>query len=379
MFEIVVMSKNHKDINAFLDWDFFADEKLTEIQRDGFKEVHLFEDIDSYSESSLVSTLTDDTTSNLELLINSYGGSVTSAMAMSAMIKRHEGDTVSTVVGIAASAATIVALSCDFVQMDRDALFMIHNAWTWAAGEAAELRKTADLLDKMSNQIQNIYVAKILSKHHEEDKDETNEKVKSLMANESWLTADEALELGLIDAIVEGKAIDQEATTEQVNILRNTLNSASFSNSARKIILNKINMGEDKNLNSIQKIMNWMKGNPSNAKELKEAMQEEKKTNIKNAITFLEKEGYSIKDSNNSSEEQDQIQSKVTEIAALNAVKEGLSSQLVATKEELEVKNTLIQELEQKIATPVSNSLSGKEKELTHNERLEQIIENNKK
>jgi hypothetical protein len=87
---------------------------------------------------------------------------------------------------------SVIALAADNVVMAENSLFMIHNAWGGAMGEAKEMKKTANLLDKISGEIADIYVKKTKLPY---------DKVKEMMDEETWLNAQEALELGFIDSI----------------------------------------------------------------------------------------------------------------------------------------------------------------------------------
>jgi enoyl-CoA hydratase/carnithine racemase len=95
----------------------------------------------------------------------------------------------------------------DTVQMDKDAFLMIHDAWAFEMGDAKEMRKTARLLDKISAQIAIIYTNQIgkAGKLIDGDRDKTIERMRQLMRAETWLNADEALKLGLVDKVVNAK------------------------------------------------------------------------------------------------------------------------------------------------------------------------------
>jgi enoyl-CoA hydratase/carnithine racemase len=101
--------------------------------------------------------------------------------------------------GVAASAATFLALGCDEVEMAEGAFFMIHNAWCFAAGNAEAMRKCAGWLDKIDTSICADYVKKTGKKEEE---------ICALMAAETWMTAEEAKENGFIDRISEPKKVE---------------------------------------------------------------------------------------------------------------------------------------------------------------------------
>lgn len=111
------------------------------------------------------------------------------------MLKTHKAHVTIKVDGLAASIASVIAMAGDKVVMPRNAMMMIHNAWTMGVGDARDLRKQADDLDKINN----VVIESYMDKNPELDVDE----LKDMMNEETWLSAQEAYELGLIDEIAE--------------------------------------------------------------------------------------------------------------------------------------------------------------------------------
>jgi ATP-dependent Clp protease protease subunit len=124
--------------------------------------------------------------------INSEGGIVSEANAIYSRIVQREGRTECMVDGIAASAASLIVQACDFRMMPGNAQLMLHAAWTKTAGNADELRQSADYLEKTSNQMAQIYA---------ERSGLSLDEVRGLLARDTWLSADECLALGLCDAV----------------------------------------------------------------------------------------------------------------------------------------------------------------------------------
>ena len=124
----------------------------------------------------------------------------------------RQGNTTLTGVGLVASIASVILMAGDKVQMARDAMLMIHDAWGFEMGNAREMRKTAKLLDKISNQIAVVYTDQIAKngKLIDGDRDKTHEAMRTMMRGEKWLTSKEAFDLGLIDAVVNGMPEEQE-------------------------------------------------------------------------------------------------------------------------------------------------------------------------
>ena len=135
--------------------------------------------------------------SELNVHINSYGGETFQGLAIYNLLKQHKAQVNVYVDGIAASSASIIAMAADKVYMPKTALMMIHNCWLWAVGNAKELRKTADDMDKIAVAYKEAYLSKI---------NITEEKLDKLLDEETYLTADECIEMGFADEIVELKA-----------------------------------------------------------------------------------------------------------------------------------------------------------------------------
>lgn len=135
----------------------------------------------------------------VHLRINSPGGDVFEARAIATAIKQCGKTVVAHIDGVCASAATYVALAAGTVEMADGSFFMIHKAWAWTAGNSDELRDLAGLLDKVDDSIVSDYVAKC---------GKGADEVKKMMADETWMTAQEALEFGFVDSVFDGKVED---------------------------------------------------------------------------------------------------------------------------------------------------------------------------
>jgi ATP-dependent protease ClpP protease subunit len=129
--------------------------------------------------------------------INSPGGDVFDGFAIYNLLNQHEGKVTVYVDGLAASAASVIAMAGDEIVMADNALMMIHDPWTMSVGNAAEMRETASLLDKISGSILTTY----LSKSNLEAADITQK-----MKDESWFNAVEAVEFGFATSIASESA-----------------------------------------------------------------------------------------------------------------------------------------------------------------------------
>jgi ATP-dependent Clp protease protease subunit len=131
----------------------------------------------------------------VHLRINSPGGDVFAAQTICQAIRETGARVVAHVDGYAASAATVIAIAADEVEIAPGGFFMIHNAWTWAMGNAADLTATVTLLAKIDGSLAGQYAAK--SGMAVDD-------VKAAMDAETWYSADEAVAAGLVDRIAAG-------------------------------------------------------------------------------------------------------------------------------------------------------------------------------
>jgi ATP-dependent Clp endopeptidase proteolytic subunit ClpP len=130
----------------------------------------------------------------IDLRLNSPGGSVFDAVAIYNALKRHAGEITVWIDGIAASAASYIAMAGDTIVMPENAFLMIHDPSGLVMGTAEDMRATAEALDKIKGSLIQGYAGK---------SGKPDEEIASLMAAETWLDAKDALELGFIDRIAE--------------------------------------------------------------------------------------------------------------------------------------------------------------------------------
>lgn len=135
----------------------------------------------------------------INVYINSYGGSVFEGTSIYNQLKRHPAHKTVYVDGWACSIASVIAMAGDEVVMPRNTLMMIHNMWMFASGNAEQLRKAADDLDTINAAGRQAYLAKAGDKL-------TEERLVEMMDKETWLTAEECIELGLADRMAEEDA-----------------------------------------------------------------------------------------------------------------------------------------------------------------------------
>lgn len=129
--------------------------------------------------------------------INSDGGDVTQGMAIYSMLNRRS-NVVTSIDGIAASIASVIAMAGDRVEAAENAILMIHEVSAEVEGTAEQLRAAADATDLVNGQIADIYAARTGG---------TVEDIRAMMAAETWMTAAQAMEKGFVTDVTANKAM----------------------------------------------------------------------------------------------------------------------------------------------------------------------------
>ena len=164
--------------------------------------INIFGDITSWPWEELGDTSSYNLSKQLEELnnydvinihINSYGGEVKEGLAIYNSLVNHKAKVKTYCDGFACSIASVIFMAGGERIMNKASLLMIHNAWLYASGNAEELRKVADDLDKITQASVNAYLEKI---------NITEEELKTLMDNETWLGYEEAIEKGFATDVV---------------------------------------------------------------------------------------------------------------------------------------------------------------------------------
>lgn len=161
--------------------------------------IYLYDAIDPWwgvDAQSFVTALQGIEASTIHLRVNSPGGDVFEARAIKTALEQHKASVKVHIDGLAASAATFIAMAGDEIEMAQGSFFMIHQAWSIAMGNANDFRDTANLLEKIDSQIVNDY-----AKRTKQD----TEQLANWMQAETWFTADEAKEHGFVDSVFEAE------------------------------------------------------------------------------------------------------------------------------------------------------------------------------
>lgn len=146
----------------------------------------------------------------IDIYINSYGGSVFAGLAIVSMLSRCSATKTVYIDGIAASMGSVIAMAGDKIIMPENALMMIHKPSGCAYGNADDMRKQADVLDKAEETLCSLYMKRF---------NQSEDKLKELLTAETWLNASEALGYGLIDE----KSAEVKAVASAKGLIINSL------------------------------------------------------------------------------------------------------------------------------------------------------------
>lgn len=147
---------------------------------------------DGLTAKSFQKDLSEIKATQIDLHINSPGGEVFDGITIYNLLKHHQATITTYIDGLAASIASVIALSGDKIFMAENALYMLHNPYGMVMGTADDMRKMADMIDKVKASLMLAYTGKT---------DKSDDEIAALMDAETWLSAEEALEFGFIDEI----------------------------------------------------------------------------------------------------------------------------------------------------------------------------------
>jgi ATP-dependent Clp protease protease subunit len=149
--------------------------------------------------------------------INSPGGDVFEGIAIYNRLREHQGQITVKVLGLAASAASVIAMAGDKVQIGASSFLMIHNAWVLAIGNRHDMREVADFLEPFDRALADVYVAR------------TGQRSRTCRAMdaETWFNGSQAVELGYADALLAADEVDDEPTSPRPRATRSRRSAAS--------------------------------------------------------------------------------------------------------------------------------------------------------
>lgn len=143
-------------------------------------------------------------TADVNVIINSPGGDMFEGMAIYNILREHKGRVTVKIVGLAASAASIVAMAGDNVQIARAGFLMIHNAWTYAPGNRHDFRELADYLEPFDKSMSDIYKART-----------GLENIAAMMDAETYIGGETAVEQGFADELLPSDQVVRDDTSDK--------------------------------------------------------------------------------------------------------------------------------------------------------------------
>lgn len=189
---------------------------------------------DDVSANDIRKKLDESNAKTINVHINSLGGDTFTGVAIYNLLKEKskQANIVTYVDAIAASAASIIAMAGNKIVMPSNTLMMIHNCWTFGIGNAKELRKTADDMDKIMDAVIQCYLSKVKI---------SEEELRNLLDEETYLTAKEAFDKGFCDEVLELSDNDsQNALSSLARIVKNHTEKSKIINETNIIVSNKI-------------------------------------------------------------------------------------------------------------------------------------------
>lgn len=221
--------------------------------------IQIFEEIGNdwwygYSLQQLMYDLQDVT--NVDVQINSIGGNYFEALSIGNYLKLKGANT--SVIGMAASAATVILYAGKKCSMPKNAWIMIHNPTVWNDGDADSMQNTADFLLKITDQLVSIYYNQILKNGKTQSTEEEEKKrIAEMMKAETWLNGEQAFEMGLIDELTDADvAIENNASIVMNNLIKNVKCKLTHTPT---IINNNLEIQKNKDMDILAKIGELLK------------------------------------------------------------------------------------------------------------------------
>jgi ATP-dependent protease ClpP protease subunit len=167
--------------------------------------------------------------------INSPGGDMFEGLAIYNLLREHKGEVTVRVLGVAASAASVIAMGADKVQIARSAFLMIHNAWVVAVGNRHDMRAMADTLEPFDRAMADIYAAR------------TGEEMKAigkLMDSETWIGGSDAVDQGFADSLLDSDDVSSDPNAKSETFaarkVERALAQAGLPRSERKRLISEL-------------------------------------------------------------------------------------------------------------------------------------------
>lgn len=176
---------------------------------------------ESTSAKDIEQALKNVSSTTLTVHLNSGGGDVFDGIAIYNQLKNHSAKVIVHVDGLAASAASLIAMAGDEIIMHTGSIMMIHEASTWSWGTKTDMKKTLNALESIDKSIADIYMTRFVGEKSD---------IEALITAETWLTADEAVQVGLADSVEEkDEEEEKEKEEDDPEVIKNNI-LAKFKN-----------------------------------------------------------------------------------------------------------------------------------------------------
>lgn len=195
---------------SMLRWAKPIAERLREANN--MQALNISNEVNSFTTQTTLESLNAANSEDITLKISSPGGSVLEGFAIMDALAAYPGEVTTMGVGYVASIASVILLAGDKVKMAENAFLMVHNPWSYMEGDAEDLRKQADILEKMEMQIADVYAKSMVKRKGKSYKSALAQALQ-YMEQETWFTAQEALSAGFIDEIVTKEDYKSETFT----------------------------------------------------------------------------------------------------------------------------------------------------------------------
>lgn len=169
--------------------------------------------------------------------VNSPGGDMFEGLAIYNLLREHDGEVTVKVLGLAASAASIIAMAGDTVQIARAGFLMIHNAWVIAVGNRNDLREYADTLEPFDRAMADIYAART---------GQDQKAMAKLMDSETWIGGSDAIDEGFADELLPSDQVEKKggkASASAVRRIENALRASGMPKSEAVRLISEFKSG----------------------------------------------------------------------------------------------------------------------------------------
>lgn len=194
LLQLLARNKGHGRAHALVALNEAADEATVYLYDYIVRTAAEAEWLGGVAAETIAKELRGITASTIHLRINSPGGDVFGAQAIAQALRDSKARVIAHVDGIAASAATVIAIAADEVEIAQGGMFMVHRAWSFAVGNTNDMLDAAALLDKVDGTLAAQYAART---------GEDQASMLEVMDAETWMTAEEAVDAKFVDRIAE--------------------------------------------------------------------------------------------------------------------------------------------------------------------------------